>query len=169
LNVLILPRSLLGLVGGVMAWWNDDYASQYICAKSVAALGSDQDFFGVRIRTCTASLLHALDKNDRRVVDKIRPGLAIGVARYIGAKVWIAPGKLVESGGFESKLVGFDTQVIVCNGKGFVIQKENVIHRSSLIQWSVRSFNETVFARRSEMIFLVQGVVVHGDEAAPRL
>src|SRR5215510_2810404 len=131
-------------------------------------VGPASGAFGVRIRTCTASLLHALDKNDRRVFDKIGPVLAFGVAGYIGRKLRIVPGNLLESGGFERTLVGFDTQVIVCNGKGFVTQKEDVIHRGFLVQWSIRSFNETVFARRSEIIFLLQRVVVHAHEAASR-
>src|SRR5215510_14886068 len=132
-------------------------------------VGPRSGVFGVRIRTCTASSLHALDKNDRRVLDKIGPVVAFGVAGYIGRKLRIVPGNLLESGGFERTLVGFDTEVIDRNCKGFVTQKEVVIHRSSFIQWSVRSFNETVFTRRSEIIFLLQRVVVHAHEAASRL
>src|SRR5215813_1000228 len=138
--------------------WNRDHG-----------VGPRSGLFGVRIRTCTASLLHALDKNDRRVFDKIGPVLAFGVAGYIGRKLRVVPGNLLESRGFERTLVGFDTQMIVCNGKGLVIQEKDVIHRGFLIQWSIRTFNETVFTRRSEIIFLLQRVVVHAHEAASRL
>src|SRR5215813_6593787 len=64
--------------------------------------------------------------------------------------------------------MGFDTQVIVGNREGLVIEKENVVYWGTLNQRSMRPLDETVFARRREILCPVARIIIHRHESAPR-